>query len=283
MTAGTWAGTAAGRARRCALTVLGALSGLVFLIPVWWLVVAAFRDPTEALSSTSVLDTLVPRSFSLDGFRSAIAHGYLRAVGVSLAAAVATVVGGLAVSSLAAYGFVAVPTRLSKVLFAVVVASFLLPFETLSVPLASVFSDIGLAGGLPALVLPAIGNGLAVFNLRQAFLGVPRELAEAQHMDGAGHLRRFWHLYLPLSRSALIGSGLILFVSQWDAYLWPLLIISDNRNATASVAIASNFGPLSANTQEAFAEVLVLIVVPAVLLLFTQRRLIASSSTTGIR
>ncbi|MGW3952106.1 carbohydrate ABC transporter permease [Streptomyces sp. NPDC004752] len=271
------------RVRRLGLTALGALSGFVFLIPIWWLVVAAFRDPTEALSSTSVLDTLIPRSFSLDGFRSAIEDGYLRAVGISLAAAVGTVVGGLVVSSLAAYGFVAVRTRLSKVLFAVVVGSFLLPFETLAVPLVSVFSDLGLSGGLPALILPALGNGLAVFNLRQAFLGVPPELAEAQYMDGAGHLRRFWHLYLPLCRPALIGSGMILFVSQWDSYLWPLLIISDNDNATASVAIASNFGPLSSHTQQAFAEVLVLIVIPAVLLLFTQRRLIASSATSGIR
>ncbi|MER6523666.1 carbohydrate ABC transporter permease [Streptomyces sp. NPDC001508] len=271
------------RVRRLGLTALGALTGVVFLVPIWWLVVAAFRDPTEALSSTSVLDTLIPRSFSLDGFRSAIEDGYLRAVGISLAAAVGTVVGGLVVSSLAAYGFVAVRTRLSKVLFAVVVGSFLLPFETLAVPLVSVFSDLGLSNGLPALILPALGNGLAVFNLRQAFLGVPLELAEAQYMDGAGHLRRFWHLYLPLGRSALIGSGMILFVSQWDSYLWPLLIISDNHNTTASVAIASNFGPLSSNTQQAFAEVLVLIVIPAILLLFTQRRLIASSSTSGIR
>lgn len=278
MTAGTQT-----RVRRYGLTVLGVLSGLVFLIPIWWLVVAAFRDPTEALSSTSVLDTLIPRSFSLDGFRSAIEDGYLRAVGISLAAAVGTVAGGLVVSSLAAYGFVAVRTRLSKVLFAVVVASFLLPFETLSVPLVSVFSDLGLSDGLPALILPALGNGLAVFNLRQAFLSVPLELAEAQYMDGARHLRRFWHLYLPLSRPALIGSGMILFVSQWDSYLWPLLIISDNDNVTASVAIASNFGPLSSSTQQAFAEVLVLIVIPAILLLFTQRRLIASSSTSGIR
>ncbi|MCQ8186677.1 carbohydrate ABC transporter permease [Streptomyces rugosispiralis] len=271
------------RVRRLGLTALGALSGFVFLIPIWWLVVAAFRDPTEALSSTSVLGTLIPRSFSLDGFRSAIEDGYLRAVGISLAAAVSTVVGGLVVSSLAAYGFVAVRTRLSKVLFAVVVGSFLLPFETLAVPLVSVFSDLGLANGLPALILPALGNGLAVFNLRQAFLSVPLELAEAQYMDGAGHLRRFWHLYLPLCRPALIGSGMILFVSQWDSYLWPLLIISDNDNATASVAIASNFGPLSSNTQQAFAEVLVLVVIPAILLLFTQRRLIASSATSGIR
>ncbi|AQW56480.1 MULTISPECIES: carbohydrate ABC transporter permease [Streptomyces] len=271
------------RVRRLGLTALGALSGFVFLIPIWWLVVAAFRDPTEALSSTSVLDTLIPQSFSLDGFRSAIEDGYLRAVGISLTAAVSTVVGGLVVSSLAAYGFVAVRTRLSKVLFAVVVGSFLLPFETLAVPLVSVFSDLGLSNGLPALILPALGNGLAVFNLRQAFLGVPLELAEAQYMDGAGHLRRFWHLYLPLCRPALIGSGMILFVSQWDSYLWPLLIISDNDNATASVAIASNFGPLSSNTQQAFAEVLVLIVIPAILLLFTQRRLIASSATSGIR
>ncbi|MEU6608332.1 carbohydrate ABC transporter permease [Streptomyces shenzhenensis] len=271
------------RVRRYGLTVLGVLSGLVFLVPVWWLVVAAFRDPTEALSSTSVLDTLIPRSFSFAGFRSAIEDGYLRAVGVSLTAAAGTVVGGLAVSSLAAYGFVAVRTRLSRALFVLIVASFLLPFETLSVPLVPVFSRLGLSDGLPALILPALGNGLAVFNLRQAFLSVPLELAEAQHMDGAGHLRRFWHLYLPLSRPALIGSGMILFVSQWDSYLWPLLIISDNHNVTASVAIASNFGPLSSHTQRAFAEVLVLVVIPAVLLLFTQRRLIASSSTSGIR
>ncbi|MFK5143429.1 ABC transporter permease subunit, partial [Klebsiella pneumoniae] len=83
--------------------------------------------------------------------------------------------------------------------FTVVVLSFLIPFEAIAIPLSRIISDWGLAHTLGALILPGLGNGLAVFTLRQFFLGIPHSLSEAAHLDGAGWFRIYWSIYLPLT------------------------------------------------------------------------------------
>jgi multiple sugar transport system permease protein/putative chitobiose transport system permease protein len=120
-----------------------------------------------------------------------------------------------------------------------------------------------------------------VYSLRQFFLGVPRGLAEAAHLDGAGWGRIFWRIYLPLCRPALVGAGLILFLFQWQAYLWPILVTTQDKLDIAPVAIAKTFGAFSTDYGRVFAETACLAVIPAVVLLALQRYFIASVASTG--
>ena len=120
-----------------------------------------------------------------------------------------------------------------------------------------------------------------MFTLRQFFLGVPHSLAEAAHLDGAGWLRIFWSIYLPLCRPALIGAGLILFLFQWQAYLWPILVISEQQLDLAPVAIAKSFGAFSTDYGRVFAETAVLAIIPAIVLLLLQRYFVASVASSG--
>lgn len=162
-----------------------------------------------------------------------------------------------------------------------VVLSFLIPFEAIAIPLSRTVSDWGLANTLIALILPGLGNGLAVFTLRQFFLGIPRSLSEAAHLDGAGWFRIYRSIYLPLTRPALIGAGLILFLFQWQAYLWPILITSTQAMDLAPVAIAKSFGAFSTDYGRVFAETAILAVIPAVILLALQRYFVTSVASTG--
>jgi multiple sugar transport system permease protein/putative chitobiose transport system permease protein len=217
-----------------------------------------------------------PRDWTLANIQSAISNGFLLNIGNSLLIAAVTVVGGLAISAMSAFALAVIPFRGRSLTFSAVVLSFLVPFEAIAIPLSQTFGQWGLSNTLIALVLPGLGNGLAVFNLRQFFLGVPASLTEAATLDGAGWFRIFWSVYLPLSRPALVGSGLILFLFQWQAYLWPVLVVSSQQLDLAPVAIAKSFGAFSSNYGQVFAETAVLAIIPAVVLLALQRYFVAS-------
>jgi putative chitobiose transport system permease protein len=271
--------------KRSLLTVLAGLISVLFLLPVLWLLASSFRSAAETAASSSPLtwSVLWPKDWTLANFTSAVNSGFLLNLSNSLIVAAVTVIGGLAISALAAFALALIPFPGRTAVFGVVVLSFLIPFEAIAIPLSHNFNDWGLGNTLFALILPGLGNGLAVFTLRQFFLGVPRSLAEAAHIDGAGWLRIFWTIYLPLCRPALIGAGLILFLFQWQAYLWPILVTSQQELDIAPVAIAKAFGAFSTDYGRVFAETAVLAIIPAVILLFLQRYFVASVATTGTK
>lgn len=268
---------------RAILTALAVMISLAFLAPVLWLLASTFRSATETFGSSSPLSwhVLWPQEWTLDNLRSAVDSGFLTALGNSLVVAAATVALGLLVSSAAAFALAVIPFRGRGAVFTVVVLSFLIPFEAIAIPLSRTVSDWGLANTLIALILPGLGNGLAVFTLRQFFLGIPRSLSEAAHLDGAGWFRIYRSIYLPLTRPALIGAGLILFLFQWQAYLWPILITSTQEMDLAPVAIAKSFGAFSTDYGRVFAETAILAVIPAVILLALQRYFVTSVASTG--
>ena len=269
--------------RRALLTTFAIIVSLMVLLPVVWLIASTFRTSSETFASSSPLswNVLWPKDFTLVNLQSAVDAGFLTALGNSLFVAAATVVVGLAISAAAAFALAVVPFRGRSVMFSIIVLSFLVPFEAIAIPLSRNFSDWGLTNTLPALILPGLGNGLAVFTLRQFFLGIPQALSEAAHVDGASWFRIFWSIYLPLTRPALIGAGLILFLFQWQAYLWPILVTSRAELDLAPVAIAKAFGAFTTDYGRVFAETAILAIIPAIVLLALQRYFVTSVASTG--
>ena len=271
------------RLSRAALTALAVAVSLVFLVPVLWLLASAFRPSSDTFASSAPLSwhVLWPNTFTLDNVQSAVGNGFLRSLGNSLLVAGVTVVVGLTVSAMAAFALAVIPFRGRGAVFSVVVLSFLVPFEAIAIPLSRTFSVWGLTNTLIALILPGLGNGLAVFTLQQFFRSVPASLSEAAHLDGASWWRIFRSVYLPLTRPALIGAGLILFLFQWQAYLWPILVTSRTELDVAPVTIAKAFGAFTTDYGRVFAETAVLAVIPAAVLLALQRYFVTSLATTG--
>ena len=268
---------------RLVQTVLAVLVSLAFLLPVIWLLASTFRSANETFATSTSISwhTLWPQQWTLVNLRSAVGAGFMTALSNSLLVAVITVVVGLAVSATAAFALAVIPFRGRNVVFTIVVLSFLVPFEAIAIPLSRTFSEWNLTNTLVALILPGLGNGLAVFTLRQFFLGIPTSLSEAAHVDGASWPRIFWSVYLPLTRPAMIGAGLILFLFQWQAYLWPILVTSSDSLDLAPVAIAKSFGAFSTDYGRVFAETAVLAIIPAIVLLALQRYFVTSVATSG--
>lgn len=258
---------------------------LLWMLPLWWASVSALRRSDTIFRYLSPLSvwTLWPRDFTLANVRALLAGDFLAALLNSTLVVVVTLVAGLAVCAAAAFALAVLRFPGKGLVFALLVVSFLLPFDAIAVPLARVFRDLGMQNTYVGLILPGLGNGLAVFMLRQFFLGIPRELAEAARVDGLGWWGVFRHIYLPLSRPALIGAALILFVFQWQAYLWPLLIAPSPRLRVVAVAVADFAAQFGVDFGQMFAASVLVALVPMAVLLMVQRNFSQSLASTGIK
>jgi multiple sugar transport system permease protein/putative chitobiose transport system permease protein len=256
------------------LTTIAIVLGVAFVLPAVWILLGSFRPNLEILTTMSPLSwhTIIPSELTLENYRRLLVDsGFTRALFNSFFVCLVSVVMGLLMSSLAAYAVAVFTFPARNVVFAVIVISFMIPFEAIAIPLAQQFTDWGLGNTYVGLILPGIGNGLAIFNLRQHFLSIPASYREAAMLDGASEPRILFSLYLRLSGPALTNSALLIFLGQWTAYLWPLLIVSDNDLQLAPVALAGTFGEHAADYGQNFAGAVVLSLVPAFSVFVLQR------------
>ncbi len=266
-----------------ATTAAAAALAAIFILPAVWILVGSLRPTGEIFASLNPLSwsTLFPSSVSLDNYVDLLAGGFGRALGNSFLTCLMTVLVGVAISALASYALAVLHFPGRSVVFAFVVISFMVPFEAIAIPLSQQFSEWGLTNTLVGLVLPAIGNGLAIFNLRQYFLSVPESLREAARLDGASEPRILWSIYLPNSGAALTNSALLIFLGQWTSYLWPLLVVSDQSLQVAPVALAKTFSQYSADFGQNFAGAVMLSLVPAILMFALQKFFGGITMTSG--
>jgi len=255
-------------------TVLSAIIGALFIVPASWILLDSFRPNQEVLSSLTPLswDLIIPSHLTLENYIDLLfQQGFGQSLLNSLIVCIASVVVGLAISSMAAYALAVLDFRGRGLVFAIIVISFMVPFEAIAIPLSQLFTTWGLANTLIGLILPGIGNGLAVFNLRQHFLGIPSSYREAAMLDGASEPRILFALYLRMSGSAITNSGLLIFLGQWTAFLWPLILISNSSEQLAPVSLANTFGEHGANYGENFAGAVLLALIPATTIFVLQR------------
>lgn len=256
---------------------------LIFFLPIWWMIISALRPADEVFRFLSPLGwrTLVPSEFTLDAMSELWEGDFRRSILNSIFVTAVTMVVGLALSAGAAFMLATAEFPFRNLTFVLMVVSFLIPFDAIAVPLYGIFVDLGLRNSYAGLILPGIGNGLAVFLLRQFFLGIPRELREAALIDGMSHFGIFFRIYLPLSVPALVSAALLLFVFQWQAYLWPLLIAPDESYKVAAVHIAQFSSAWDTSWPLIFAGAVVISMIPIVVLTALQQFYTASVATTG--
>ena len=194
------------------------------------------------------------------------------------------VLGTLALCALAAYGLTRIRFRGSNVVFALVLMTFLLPIESLMVPLYMHVTNLGFADTLVGVFIPWIASPFGLFMLRQAFEEIPRELDEAARIDGAGHFRIFWSIILPNVRTPLATLALVTFLFSWNAFLWPLVILHSPRNHVIQLAIAQSVSIAQLpNWGETFAGATIATVPLIVLFLFLQRYFVRGIALTGVK
>ncbi len=214
--------------------------------------VVAFPLYVTFVASTLSLDDilrvpmpLVPGNQMLENYRQVLTAGVTRGAGAPVAQmlfnsfvmAISIAVGKIAISIIASFAIVYFRFPLRNFFFWMIFITLMLPVEVRIIPTFKVVSDLGMLNSYVGLTLPLIASATATFLFRQFFLTVPDELAEAARIDGAGPLRFFKDVLLPLSKTSMAALFVIQFVYGWNQYLWPLLITTDESMYTAVIGI----------------------------------------------
>lgn len=255
---------------------------VVVITPFVWMVVGSFKGEGEL---RQVPPTWLPQNASLDNYTqlfSRLSFGtyFLN----STIVAVVVTVGNLLFCSMLGYALAMLDFKGKRLIFVTVMATLMIPGVVTFVPLFVLVANAGLIDSLPGLFLPFLVSPFGVFLMRQYILGLPRDLLDAGRVDGAGELRIFARIFLPLCGPALATLGILTFLGSWNNFLWPLVVAQTEKTYTLPVALAlystgqnsTNYGLLLAGAT------VVLMPILAVFLVF-QRRFIQGIATTGIK
>jgi sn-glycerol 3-phosphate transport system permease protein len=215
---------------------------LLVAFPLYVTFVASTRTLDDILS---VPMPLLPGDQLWENYSQVLSAGTTKGVGApvgrmmlnSLAMALAIAFGKIAISIIASFAIVYFRFPLRNFFFWMIFVTLMLPVEVRIIPTFKVVSDLGMINSYAGLTLPLIASATATFLFRQFFLTVPEELAEAARIDGAGPLRFFWDVLVPLSKTSIAALFVIQFIYGWNQYLWPLLITTDESMYTAVIGI----------------------------------------------
>lgn len=250
---------------------------LVVLFPLYVAFVAATLDDQQVFQ---VPMTLVPGGHLWDNIR----HIWQGGVGTlkvpfsmlllnSVIMALAITCGKIVVSVLSAYAIVYFRFPLRSLFFWLIFMTLMLPVEVRIFPTVEVISNLNLLDSYTGLTLPLMASATATFLLRQFFMTLPDELLEAARIDGAGPMRFFWDIVLPLSKTNLAALFVITFIYGWNQYLWPILVTSDASMSTAVAGIRSMISTSGAPTQwnQVMAAMMLTLIPPLAVVLLMQR------------
>jgi ABC-type glycerol-3-phosphate transport system permease component len=260
--------------------------GFLFLLPLWWALASSLRPLNDIFKYVSPfsLAALVPDKLTFEAYRNIfLEKGFGTAVFNSLFVALATVLAGLGVNSLAGFAFAVLRFPGRNALFGITVLTFLVPFEAISIPLYTVVRSLGWLDTYLALIVPGVANGIVIFLFRQFFSQVPRELVDAARIDGASWLTIFVRIYLPLSKPVIISAALLIFLFQWEAFLWPLISTRSEGLKVIQVALAGFELRYQTLWNELFAAATLAALIPLLILLPLQRFYVQGVTAGGFQ
>ena len=262
---------------RYAAVLAGAV---VMLFPFLWTVITSIT-PEGSLAGGP---TLIVENPTLAAYRTLLdTLPMWRIVVNSLWVAIASTLLQLVTGSMAAYGFARLSFKGKNVVFALYLATLMVPMQVLVVPLFIEMKTLNLQDTYMALLAPSIASAFGVFLLRQAIESVPRELDEAATIDGAGHLRIFATIILPLIRPALATVAVFAFMGSWNSFLWPLVVIRSPEFMTLPLGLATLQGQFTTEWDVVMAGSVFSIVPIAVVYLLAQRHIIAGVAHSGLK
>jgi multiple sugar transport system permease protein len=247
---------------------------VVFILPLWWALASSLRPLDDIFKYVSPFSwkAFVPDKVTFAAYATIFAQkGYGMAVFNSVFVSGATVLLGLLINGFAGYTFAVLRFPGRNFLFFLIVLTFLVPFEAIAIPLYTVVRSIGWLDTYQGLIGPGVANGIVIFLFRQFFAQIPRELAEAARLEGAGWVTILFRIYLPLSKPVVISAALLIFLFQWESFLWPLIATRSENLKVIQVALAGFEERYVTLWNELFAAAIVAALIPLIILLPLQR------------
>lgn len=268
-------------ARRALIHLALILGAIATVIPLLWMISASLMPQGEA---TSFPPRLLPSRVTFEHYRGLFTNLNLgRAFLNSLFVAVVATALSLLFNSMAGYAFAKLRFRGRDRIFAMLVASLGIPAQVAMLPLFLILKSAGLVNTYVGVLIPYIATIYGVFLVRQFMVSIPDDLLAAARIDGASEWRIYWSVVLPVARPVLATLAIFTFMSAWNDFMWPLIILSDGDKYTMPVAVASLVGEHAMDLELMMASA-VLTIIPVLTLFFVlQKQYIAGMMAGSVK
>ena len=259
--------------------LVATILALMTVFPLLWMVSIAFKGPTEVFAPS-----FFPKAPTLNNFIYVLtAVPFVRYLLNTFLFAATVTIAALFFHSMAGYALARLRFPGREFIFLSIFSTFLVSLPVIIVPLFILVRAMGMINSFPGLIIPSIFNAFGIFLLRQYYLSLPRELEEAAVIDGAGYWTIYWSVILPLSRPILSALAILFFLANWNAFLWPLTVASDDKLWVVQVGIA-NFKSQYASSWNYIMAASTIVAAPMlVLFVIFQRQIMESIKTSGLK
>ncbi len=258
------------------------LLALAMLVPLLWLVSTSLKGPAENIFTSP--PALLPTQPSLEAYGRLFSGSPMGTYLLN-----STIVSSLAVlanllfCSLAAYPLARLRFAGRGLVLALVVATILIPFQVVMIPLYLLMVQIGLRNTLAALIIPQAATAFGIFLLRQSFVGVPVELEEAARCDGCSPVGEWWNVMIPAAKADLITLAMFVFIGTWSDFLWPLVILDEPALYTLPLGLQQLASSFSLDWRLVAAGSVVSILPVLLLFIALQRHILPSASGDAVK
>lgn len=262
-----------------------ALIAFIFVLPLWWAIVSSLRPNAEVFADIFPVTpkALIPSPLTFEAYAGVFERGFGMIIANTMFVALVTMVAGLIVNGAAGFAFAMFDFKGKKLILSLIIISFMLPFEAIALPLYTVTQQLGWLDNVLALIVPSVANGLAVFLFYQFFSQVPKDYMEAARLDGVSWINILLRIYVPLSMPTCISAALLLFIFQWEAFLWPLLAMPSQQFKVIQVGMAAFQQQYQTIWNQLFAVSVITALIPIALLLPLQRYYVQGLAGAGIK
>ena len=257
------------------------ISVSIMVVPFVWEILTAFKTNNEVSSLPPTLFPANPTATAFETFFATVP--FWMQFGVSVGSLIMRVIGQVLVAALAGYAFARLTFPGRNVLFVLFLLMLMVPSQLFLLGQFDLMKNLGLLNTLPALAIPGMFSAFGTFLLRQAFLTMPKEFEEAAQLDGAGTLRTFWSVMLPMARSMIAALAVLTSLYSWNDLLWPLIVSPAGDNRPLTVGLASMQGQFGTDYPTLMAGALICTLPLVIVFIALQRQFFAGIASSGLK
>ncbi|WP_251028528.1 carbohydrate ABC transporter permease [Bacillus sp. ISL-18] len=273
------------RLGKTGITISILVLGFLFISPLLWMIIASIKPETLIFKDMG-FEAFIPKQTTFDNYSKILFSdniNFFHFMGNSLFTVGMIVLLGTIVNSICAYALVKLKFPGSDYVLLIIIALYVVPFESVLIPLYIVVNKLGWINQFPALIVPFIASAFNIFLFRQFFMGFPKELEEAAQIDGATPWQTFIKIVVPNSKPVFATAAILTFVTHWSDFMWPLIVATDQSIQTVQIGIQYLFTDNNIQYGQIMAA-LTLTTIPVILIfLFFQRYYVQGITSSGVK
>ena len=258
--------------------------GIIFVSPLLWMISASLKPEADIFANMNSIKTFIPFGASLDNYKEVFSRLNLVQVFKNTFLYIALIlIFDLLVNSICGYALAKFNFPGKNLMLNLVVALMVMPMEAIMLPLYIEMSQLGWVNTLQALVVPFIAKCFSIYMFRQFFYDIPDELLEAAALDGSSPMRTFFTIVMPLSKTVYATVFILDFVSHWNDFMWPFLVMTGEDKRTIQLAIQVFFGTQPVHYGAIMAALVIATIPMLIMFVFMQKYYVAGIASSGIK